>query len=52
MTFIVAGGALLLALLVGIFLDDVGVSPLSKLRLGHSRDLLPGVTDQPDDPPD
>jgi hypothetical protein len=52
MTFIVAGCALLLALLVGIILDDIGVSPLSKLRLGHSRDLLPGVTDEADDPRD
>jgi hypothetical protein len=52
MTFIVAGCALLLALLVGIILDDIGVSPLSKLRLGHSRDLFPGVTDEADDPRD
>jgi hypothetical protein len=52
MTFIIAGCALLLALLVGIVLDDIAVRPLSKLRLGHSRDLLPGVTDRTDDPPD
>jgi hypothetical protein len=50
MTFIVAGCALLLALLVGVVLGDIGVSPLSKLRLLNSRDLLPGVTDQADDP--
>jgi hypothetical protein len=52
MAFIVAGGALLLALLVGIVLDSLGESPLSKCRLSYPRDLLPDEVEREDDPPD
>jgi hypothetical protein len=52
MAFIVAGGALLLALLVGIIFDGVGESPLSKCRLSHPRDLLPDEVEKEDAPPD
>jgi hypothetical protein len=51
MAFIVAGGALLLALLIGIVLDGLGESPASKGRLGYPRDLLPNEVEKEDDPP-
>ena len=52
MAFIVAGGALLLALIVGIVLDSLGESPLSKCRLSYPRDLLPDEVEREDDSPD
>jgi hypothetical protein len=50
MAFIVAGGALLLALLVGIILDGLGESPASKCRLSYPRDLLPDEVEREDVP--
>jgi hypothetical protein len=52
MAFIVAGGALLLALLIGIILDGLGQSPLSKCRLSYPRDLLPDEVEREEDSPD
>ena len=52
MAFIVAGGALLLALIIGIILDSLGQSPLSKCRLSYSRDLLPDEVEREEDSPD
>jgi hypothetical protein len=52
MAFIVAGGALLLALIVGIVLESLGHSRLSKCRLSYPRDLLPDEGEREDDPPD
>jgi hypothetical protein len=51
MAFIVAGGALLLALIVGIALDGLGERPVSKCRLGYPRELLPDEVEREDDPP-
>ncbi len=52
MAFIVAGGALLLALIIGIILDSLGQSPLSKCRLSYPRDLLPDEVEREEDSPD
>ncbi len=52
MAFIVAGGALLLALLIGIVLDSLGQSPLSKCRLSDPRDLLPDEVETEEESPD
>jgi hypothetical protein len=52
MAFIVAGGALLLALLVGIILDGLGENPASKRRPDYPRDLLPKELESEDEPQD
>jgi hypothetical protein len=52
MAFIVAGGALLLALLIGIILDGLGESPVSRCRPSYRQDLLPDEVEREDDPQD
>ncbi len=52
MAFVVAGGALLLALLVGIILDGLGESSGSKCPPSYPHDLLPDEVDREDDPQD
>ncbi len=51
MAFIVAGGALLLALLVGTALDSLGESPVSKWQLGDPRDRQPDEVERESDQP-